>query len=320
MSVWRWVGVCVLAMMAAERVAAQASSVAVLSLPASARATGGGDVSPFVTDAGAVFYGAARLPLERSVMLSAGTWIGDVQTATLAVSAPMRWRGVGESVLALGVQSLDYGSADEYVPDPLTGGTRGTATGGKVGGNEMALTVGLAQGRGRYRTGVSATYVHQSLAGLGASALVMSASSVAALGDWNVSLGVEHRGASARDPSRRTLDIPTTARFSVETPRVLFVSGDWHAVGEYRRSGVLGATSAGAVEGEFHPVSGWTLSVRSAVLSYSEETVRAPWSVGGSAARGAWRLDYAYQGYGVLGAVHRMGISWRSDGARNPSR
>jgi hypothetical protein len=59
-------------------------------------------------------------------------------------------------------------------------------------------------------------------------------------------------------------------------------------------------------EGSFKTAAGWELQVRGAGLSYSDETARAPWSAGGSAARGAWSLDYAYQGYGAFGAVHLM--------------
>jgi hypothetical protein len=55
-------------------------------------------------------------------------------------------------------------------------------------------------------------------------------------------------------------------------------------------------------------------------LTYSEETARAPWTVGGSAARGAWAVDYAYQGFGALGAVHRMGVTWRAVDAGTRSR
>jgi hypothetical protein len=66
--------------------------------------------------------------------------------------------------------------------------------------------------------------------------------------------------------------------------------------------------------------TGWQLSFRGAAASQTVETARSAWSAGGSAERGGWSLDYAYQGYGALGAVHRMGVTWHSRAARNLSR
>ena len=81
-----------------------------------------------------------------------------------------------------------------------------------------------------------------------------------------------------------------------------------------------GATALLGGEGTWEGVAGWEVSLRGAVASYSTDVARAPWSAGGSAARGSWSLDYAYQGFGSLGAVHRMGVTWHSRDARSPSR
>ena len=116
----------------------------VLALPASARAAGAGDASPLATGASALFYGSAALP--RSARSRR------VPARGLATRSSRRWRLPCHSAdrhSALGVQSLDYGSADEIVPDPLTGGLRGTATGDRVGASEFALTAGVGPPRGR---------------------------------------------------------------------------------------------------------------------------------------------------------------------------
>ncbi len=291
------------------------SSVVVLTLPASARAAGGGDAAPFVSDAAALFYGAQHLPNDRSASLSAGTWIGDVQLATLAYSTPWRRR-----VIAVGVQSLDYGSVDEVIPDPLADGTRGTATGGRVSGSELAASVGLAQTMGRSRTGVAVTYVHQQVADLSASAVTMSASHGITMGAWDLDLSAEHGGAPAGNPAQRHLTVPFTTRLSVATPSWSLAGSRWRGIAEYRRANREGSTSVIGAAGAFATGAGWMLEVRGAGVSYSDATARARWSAGGSAARGAWSLDYAYQGFGALGAVHRMGVSWRSRGPRSPSR
>jgi hypothetical protein len=296
------------------------SSMVVLTLPASARAAGGGDVSPLATDASALFYGAQRLPRERTATVSAGTWIGDAQLAALAYAMPVRWQGRPQSVLALGVQSLDYGSADEIVPDPLTGGRRGTATGNRVGGSELALTIGLKQQSSRLRLGVAVTYMRQQVADLSASALTLSGANGITVRGWDADLSLEHASNSSRNPARRTLTIPSTWRGSLATPPWTMVRARWRGLAEVRRVNHEGSTAVLGADGVFSTAAGWTLHVRGAGLSYSSETVRAPWSAGGSAARGAWSLDYAFQGYGALGTVHRMGVTWRSGDARSPSR
>lgn len=294
--------------------------MAVLSMPASARAAGAGDVAPVAVDASALFYGAQRLPTARTVTASAGTWIGDAQFATVALAIPVGWQRRAGSVLALGVQSLDYGSADEYVPDPATGGSRGTATGGRVSGNELAVTLGLRQGTTRRRTGAAVSFLRQQVADLSASALTMSVATGVTLGRWDADLSLEHVSSSARNPARQTLTIPSQTRLSVASPNWKMADATLRGVAEIRRANRLGTTSVIGVEGAVASAAGWKLEGRGAYLVYSDETARAPWTVGGSAGRGAWSLDYAYQGFGGLGAVHRMGITWHSRDPRSPSR
>lgn len=312
-------GVLSVSALGASALPAQTSMV-VLTLPASARAAGGGDASPLATDASALFYGAQRLPRERAATVSAGTWIGDAQLSTLAYAAPVRWQRRAQSVLALGVQSLDYGSADEIVPDPLTGGRRGTATGNRVGGSELALTLGLKQETPRLRLGVAVTYMQQQVADLSASALTLSGGNGITVRGWDADLSLAHASNASRNPTRRTLTIPSTWRGSVATPPWTMARARWRGIAEVRRVNHQGSTAVVGVEGAFRSTAGWQLQVRGAGLSYSDETARAPWSAGGSAARGAWSLDYAYQGFGALGAVHRMGVTWRSRDPRNPFR
>jgi hypothetical protein len=277
-------------------------------------------VSPLATDASALFYGAQRLPRERTATVSAGTWIGDAQLATLAFATPVRWQRWAQSVMALGVQSLDYGSADEIVPDPLTGGKRGTATGNRVGGNELALTMGLKQQFGRLRSGMALTYMRQQVADLSATALTFSVANGVTMRGWDADLSVEHAATSSRNPARRTLTVPSALRGSLATPTWALAQTRWRGIAEWRRVNREGTTAVIGAEGTITTAPGWKLQVRGAGLTYSDETTRAPWAAGGSAAHGAWSLDYAYQGFGAFGAVHRMGLTWRSRDPRNPSR
>jgi len=311
--------VAAVAALGARSVRAQSSAI-VLALPASVRAAGAGDAAPFASDASALFYGAQHLPDTRAVTASGGTWVGDASLAAIALSTPVRWQRWAPSVLAVGVQALDYGNADEIVPDPLTGGTRGTPTGSKVSGNEVAISAGIGQQFGRQRVGWTVTYVRQAVADLSASALTMSGATGVTVGHWDLDVSSEHVTIGGRNPARRSLTLPSTTRFSVATPVVSLADFDWRGVGEIRRTNGEGTTSLVGIEGAYETDAGWVLNLRAAGLTYSDETARAPWSVGGSATRGAWSLDYAYQGFGALGAVHRMGVTWRSRNRRNPSR
>ena len=266
--------------------------------------------------AGALFYGAFNLPSERAASLSAGTWLGGAQFATAAVSMPL-----GRGYLAgIGVQSLDYGSVDEIVPDPLTGGTRGTATGGQVGASELALTAGVAQ-RGRWlRMGISVATVHLQVADLSGSTTAFGMGDGVSIGGWDVDFSLQNGGIRAVTLGASSSTLPLTQRLSARTPSVRLAGGTWVGVAEVRDVKGEGRTTLVGAEGDFVTAAGWRLAARGAVASYSVETARAPWSAGASAGRGGWSLDYAYQGFGPLGAVHRMGVTWRSQGPRNPSR
>ena len=295
---------------------AQASG-AVLVLPASARAAGAGDAAPMAGGASALFYGAQHLPRERAASASVGTWIGGAQLSSFAVSMPLG----RQTVMGLGMQSLDYGSADEMVPDPRTGGTTGTATGDHVGANDLAATVGLSRLTGHLRFGAALSYVARQVADVSASDVSMSLGTGITLRGWDVDWSVEHvelAGASASAGS--TLTLPSLYRGDVTTPSWMLGSSRWRGFAEYRSNHDAGNTSVIGAEGAVETGVGWTLEVRGAALAYSDETARAPWSAGGSATRGAWSLDYAYLGYGALGAVHRMGVTWHSRVPRSPSR
>jgi hypothetical protein len=287
----------------------------VLALPASARAAGAADASLLATGASALFYGGQHMPAEAAVSASAGTWIGDAQFATVAVSLPIR-RAMS---IGFGVQSLDYGSADEIVPDPASGGLRGTATGARVSASELALTAGLALRARGIRAGVSLARLQQTVADLSASTLAMSGGVGVTRGGWDLDLVQQHGGQGIHLGATQSTLVSTT-RGALRTPSWSIGAWQWLGVAEWRNVRGEGSTSLVGAEGTVGTAVGWQLTVRGAGSASSAATAREPWSVGGSAARGAWSLDYAYQGFGALGAVHRMGVSWRSRGARSPSR
>jgi hypothetical protein len=286
----------------------------VLALPASARAAGAGDAASLATGASALFYGSENLPATSAVSASAGTWIGGAQFSTLAAAVP--WHG---TTFGVGVQSLDYGSADEIVPDPLTGGVRGTATGDRVGASEFAITAAAGRRAGAWRAGVAGTFVSQQVAEATGHATGVDAGAGVTTHGWDLSAAAQHLGG--------TLQLGVVRSPLVRTYRAAVVSPAWHAeraslraVAEYRSVDGEGTVALLGGEGSWESAAGWQLSLRGAAVSQSAASARAPWSTGGSAARAGWSLDYAYQGFGALGAVHRMGVTWHSRAARDTSR
>lgn len=286
----------------------------VLALPASAAAAGAGDAAAFATGASALFYGSQGLPVEHAVAASAGSWIGGAQFSTLALSMP--FRGV---IVGAGMQVLDYGSADEMIPDPLTGGARGTATGNRVGASEFALTAGVARHLGAWRAGAAATYVSQQVADATGHASGIDVGAGVTLRGWDLSVAAQHLGGMLQ-LGLVSSPLVRTYRGAASSPAWRAARASWRAVGEYRSVDGEGTVALVGGEGAWEGAAGWRLSARAAAAAQSAETVRAPWSAGGSASRGGWSLDYAYQGFGALGAVHRMGVTWHSRAARALSR
>lgn len=286
----------------------------VLALPASARAAGAGDAAPLAMDASALFYGSENLPATRAVSASAGTWIGGAQFSTLAVAVPVRGTTFG-----LGVQSLDYGSADEIIPDPLTGGVRGTATGDRVGASEFAITAGVGRRAGAWRAGVAGSFVSQQIAEATGHATGVDAGAGVTLRGWDLSAAAQHLGGTLQLGVVRS-PLVRTYRGAVASPAWQAGRTSLRAVAEYRSVDGEGTLALLGGEAKWESSAGWQLSLRGAAVSQSAVSARAPWSTGGSAARGGWSLDYAYQGFGALGAVHRMGVTWHSRAARDTSR
>lgn len=308
-------GICglVAILVGAPALHAQRAGV-VLALPASARAAGAGDAAPLAMDASALFYGSENLPVTRAVSASAGTWIGGAQFSTLAVAMPVRGTTFG-----VGLQSLDYGSADEIIPDPLTGGARGTATGNRVSASEFAITAAAGRRAGAWRVGVAGTFVSQQIAEATGHTTGVDAGAGVTLRGWDLSASAQHLGGMLQLGVVRS-PLVRTYRGAVATPAWQAGRSSLRGVAECRSVDGEGTLALLGGEGKWEGAAGWQLSLRGAVVSQSVATVRAPWSTGGSAARGDWSLDYAYQGFGALGAVHRMGVTWQSRAARDTSR
>lgn len=117
-----------------------ATAAAVLRVAPAPRALALGGAYAPLADPLSVFYNPARLSSAdaaaafayRTLPVEAG-----VGTAALATR-------FGPGSLGFGAQFLNYGEVDVFEPDPSTGGEIGLPTGERVGGGELALSLGYA--------------------------------------------------------------------------------------------------------------------------------------------------------------------------------
>ena len=284
-----------------------ARSALVLELPASARAVAlAGAVGALGGDDAALFHNPAQLATlpRRAAGLSVQRYLASSTLGALAGGARLR-----AGVVALGVQTLSYGSVQELVPDPASGGERGVPTGASVSAGELAVTAGYARSFGRFRAGLSGTAVHQRVA-------AASGSSVAAgvglawepLPRATLGVAAQHLGhgvplAGTRAPLPRTLRLGAAVHALDRGPLALLVCGEvQQVVGD-------GARWAGGVEGSWQSPGRARIVGRLGGVA-GDAGAGDPLAFGGSLVVGGLAIDYAYRGFDALGGTHRVGARW----------
>ena len=289
---------------------AGSSAAIVLELPASTRAMAlGGAYGAVGSDDAVLFYNPAGLAtVER---MSAGLSVQrHLASSTLAAASGAAH--VGPGTLGLGLQVLDYGSEPEIVPDPAYGGERGIATGNDVSAQDLVATVGYGLARGRLRAGLGAKLVRQRIAGASGSApafdiggamdLPYGATLSAAL--QNVGGDLAIAGTSAPLPKHLRLGAAMPIRGLM--PVDLFVTGQLVQPREGR------ALPAGGIEAQWRSTNGLQLAARAGAASRPEDSAASMLTFGAGLASRHLGLDYAYQGYDLVGGgVHRLGVRWQ---------
>ena len=281
----------------------------VLELPASARALalGGAYVAAGADDA-ALFYNASQLATVegRAVSMSVQPYI---EGSTLGAASGAFQLGPG--TLAVGVQVLSYGSADEYVCDDTVGCERGEPTGRTVSANELAASVGYGMTWRMARLGAAAKYVRQSLAD--ASGGTPAIDIGAAIDVWRgatVGVSIQNIGPDLKTASS-SAPLPRFVRLGASLP--------WRGIGPFDVLGTLEV--AQHREGDFLPLGGaevtWTsanglaFSARLGALAQSDAAATSPISFGGGVRARHFAIDYAYQSFDALAlTTHRFGLRW----------
>ena len=309
----RWIAVVtwVLASTVSRAQSAGATRAAVLlTLPSSARALALGEAwSPVADDESALFYNPAQLA--RVTGFAAGLSVQRYVAATTlgagAVALPL-----GRGTLAVGVQLLDYGSEDEVIPDAGLGGQVGYPTGGRVSAQDLAFTAGYGAHVGtthRLRLGVAVKYAQQHVASISGSSVAADVGAGYTLGAWDISAALQHLGSSLT-LGAVSAPLPWTWRAGAAAPA-------WHAGSvvlrpraEVRPSSGGAAAGAVAAEGVWSSGrNGPAVAVRAGLSTVSSGSDRSPLTFGGGLLLGRLSVDYAYEGFDLLGgATHRVGV------------
>ena len=296
---------------ASAQTTADTRAAILLTLPASSRALALGDAWGAVADdESALFYNPAQLARIRG--FSAGgslqNYIASTTLGAFAVAVPLKM-----GTVAFGLQLLDYGSAQEFVPADGTGGQIGTPTGSSVTAQDMAFTLGygLAFGvRHELRIGAAVKYARQEVASYSGGAVAGDFGAAYTLADgWEASAALQHLGSNLTLASV-SAPLPLTWRAAVAAPAMHMDAISLRPMAEVRQVSGADVTGVLGAEGTWHTgTSGTLLALRAGYAFRGSTDARAPFTVGAGLTLGRFQVDYAYEGFDLVGgATNRVGV------------
>lgn len=287
------------------------NSAVVLELPASTRSLAMGDA--FAASGGddaIIFYNPSQLGTIGSAMsasISVQRYVGSSTLGAVALSAQLGRRGT----LGLGVQVLDYGSAEEILPSDGSGSFPGIATGGTVEGSDYAAVLGYAIRLGRGRAGVATKYVAQRLAGTNGGTAAVDLGTAFDVGRGaTIAFSVQHLGSDL-ELGGVSAPLPRRARLGGSLPFKLVKSLDVVMVAEVSRTRGSDFASAAGAEVGWVSSAGLVLYGRAGYRDQPAQADLSPASFGGGFRAGSLTLDYAIQRFYDLGPTHRIGARWK---------
>jgi hypothetical protein len=287
-------------------VAAQSEGSILTVTPGSTRAAAlGGAGAALVGDAGAMFANPAGIATIRHISIE-GSY--EPYLAGTALSTAALALRVGRLTWGFGAQALDYGSEQEIVPDPASGGRRGLATGATFHPYEALAVASLVYRRGFLALGMTGKYDRQQIgaevsdAWAGDIGMAIAVFDLMAFGVSVQNLGGD-LGAGALLPRRTRAGLTLNYTDPQGTFRLLTtLEGQWTR--GYSAVLVQGI-EAGVV------TSGIGLAGRLGYTTRPAVTDASRWTVGGGIVLGRLGLDYAFHAYDVLGGgTHRVGLRW----------
>jgi hypothetical protein len=286
-------------------------SAILLTLPASTRALGLGEAwGAIADDESAIFYNPAQLARVRgwSIGGSLQNYIASTTLGAFAVAVPLK-RGT----LGFGLQLLDYGSADEVVPADGSAGQVGTPTGSTISAEDMAFTVGygIAFGsRHELRVGAAIKYARQEVASYSGGAVAGDiGAAYSFINGWDVSAALQHMGSSLT-LAAVSAPLPLTWRAAVAAPEMRANAFSLRPIAEVRQVSGADVTGVLGAEGSWRTgTSGTLLTGRLGYAFRGSTDAREPLTIGAGITLGRLQVDYAYEGFDLIGgATNRVGV------------
>jgi hypothetical protein len=275
-----------------------------LELPMNTRALAmGGAFGVGTSDADAIFHNPALSDVA-GVTLSAHRFAGGSTLFALAGAA--EWWG---GRVGVGVQTLAYGTS----PASRAAG-RGEgmlAGGGLLAASEAVASVSFARRVFGVRTGLTAKWIEQRVAGeRGATGAIDVSTGLTLAPAFAFGLAVQDIGPGARVGADR-LQPPTRVLLGAATTRGAPV-GPLDLSGSFAASvGTDGSVRyGGGLEAGYWPVVGRTFFLRAGLREADDDRVR-PYTLGGGFGGDRITLDYALGLYDGGATSHRVALRWR---------
>jgi hypothetical protein len=296
---------------AGAQASADTRAAILLTLPAGSRALGLGESWDAVADdESALFYNPAQLARVRALAVggSLQNYVASTTLGAFAVALPL-----GHGTVGFGLQVLDYGSADEIVPAEGSNGQVGMPTGSTVTAQDMAFTLGygIAFGsRHELRLGVALKYAREEVASYSGGAMAGDVGAAFTLPNgWDVSAALQHLGSKLALASV-SAPLPLTWRAAVAAPMVRADAFTLRPMAEARQVSGSDVTGVLGAEGTWRTgTSGTVLSARAGYAFRGSTDARAPFTAGAGITLGRLQVDYAYEGFDLIGgATNRVGV------------
>ena len=299
-----------LALLAAAPLHAQSAGTTgaqVLEFDPGARAAAlAGAYSTAHPDADALFYNPAGIAgAHHGASAAYESWAVDVAYGSLA-----GFMRVGAFALGASIAYLDAGDIQEVVPNSDFGGNTGTATGKTVSASESAARLSIAAPlqNGRLRLGASVGFVSSAVADASQNAPIADVGAQYDVGSLSLAVSARNIGGTLSGASKDAL--PTELRAGVRAPfRIgerfgtnIFAEG----IARVRESSF---DVAAGVEAGLMPKNSDIEAVARIGIDTEAHQLGALRFGAGVALRGV-SLDYAYQSFSMIGAVHRLGLRW----------
>lgn len=303
--------IALLSSAAQAQTSADTRSAILLTLPSSSRALALGEASgAIVDDESAIFYNPAQLARVRGLAIggSLQNYVASTTLGAFAVAVPL-----SRGTLGFGLQLLNYGSADEVIPVDGSGGQVGTPTGSTVTAQDMALTVGYGVAFGArhaLRLGATLKYARQQVASYSGGALAGDLGAAYSLfNGWELSAALQHMGSNLTLASV-SAPLPLTWRASVAAPVMHAGAFSLRPMAEARQVSGADLTGVLGTEGTWRTgTSGTVISARAGYAFRGSTDARSPFTVGAGITLGRLQVDYAYEGFDLIGgATNRVGV------------